>query len=78
MPDWTDHCPIDDEEWPVRRQAWHAGWIYRTEHGPGLSNEEVKTVARRMLDEYGPSMLPIWFLGHGAAGRVQRSEQSRS
>ncbi|MCS3672580.1 hypothetical protein GGQ21_003251 [Salinibacter ruber] len=40
MPDWTAYCPIDEEEWPVKRQAWHSGWEYRMDHGPGLDDDK--------------------------------------
>jgi hypothetical protein len=71
---WKRHCPIDEEEWPVQRQAWHAGWMYRMEHGPGLSDEEAEPIARRMLDDYTPSMLSVWLQGYSAADNVQRGD----
>jgi len=68
MPDdWTDHCPIDEDEWPVQRQAWHAGWIYRMEHGPRLSDERAKEIHLEIMSEYNPSMVSIWIQGYTAA-----------
>jgi hypothetical protein len=74
MPElWKRHCPIDEEEWPIQRQAWHGGWMYRMHNGP-LSDEEAEPIARRMLDDYRPSMLSIWMQGYNAADNYQRDE----
>lgn len=72
MPEtWKEHCPINEDEHPVRRQAWHAGWIYRMEHSARIKGEEARRIARRMLDDYKPSMLSIWMQGYNAADNHQ-------
>jgi len=69
MPDWTAHCPIDEDEWPVLRQAWHAGWINRMETGPGKPDREI---GLRLIDE--PHRLSAWLQGYSAADNVQRQD----
>jgi hypothetical protein len=68
---WKRHCPIDEEEWPVQRQAWHAGWMYRMDNGAGLSDDEAEPIARRTVEEYSPSMLSVWLQGYSAADNFQ-------
>jgi hypothetical protein len=67
MDEWQEHCPIDEEEWLVQRQAWRSGWEYRMEHGPGLSEEEAEPIARHVLDSYTPPVLSAWLQGYSAA-----------
>ena len=70
MDEWQEYCPIGEEEWPVQRQAWHSGWEYRMEHGPGLNATDAETVVRRMMDEYSPTILSVWLQGYSAANDV--------
>jgi hypothetical protein len=72
--EWEQHCPISEDEWPVQRQAWHGGWMYRMEHGPGFSDGEAEAIKRRSIDENSPSMLSIWLQGYSAADNYQRDE----
>jgi hypothetical protein len=61
MPDWKKHCPIDKDEWPVQRQAWHAGWIYYMEHGPVFRGEDAGFMSADMTDN------PVLCLPNGSA-----------
>ena len=74
MPDWKKHCPIDEEEWPVQRQAWHAGWIYCMEHGRGLSDEKAQAIRLEIMEKYGPPMVSIWLKGYTAAHNAEHYE----
>lgn len=59
---WKEHCPVDEEESPVERQAWHGGWKYRKERGPGTPKMEV---AVEMAGD--PGLLKVWLQGYAAA-----------
>jgi hypothetical protein len=48
--------------------------MYRMEHGPGLSDDEAKPIARRTVEEYSPSMLSVWLQGYSAADNAKRSD----
>lgn len=69
MGKWREHCPIDEDENPVLRQAWRGGWEYRMEHGPGKPDKET------VLDVMGkPSLLSVWMQGFSAADNAKRSD----
>ena len=67
MPDWKDHCPIDKDERPVQRLAWHDGWEYRMEHGPVFSGEDAEFMSADMTDKRTFSVLSMWIRGYKAA-----------
>lgn len=67
---WKDHCPIDEDEWPVQRQAWRSGWEYRMEHGGGLTAEEAEPIVRNAVEEYSPTILSVWLQGYSTAESV--------
>lgn len=67
---WKEHCPIDEDEHPVQRQAWHGGWMHRVETGPGTPGGEV---GRRMIAK--PSMLSTWLEGYSAADNYLRRDK---
>jgi hypothetical protein len=48
--------------------------MYRMDNGPGLSDDEAEPIARRMIDNYTPSMLSVWLQGYSAADNAERSE----
>jgi len=73
MNDWKDHCAIDDEH-PVQRQAWHAGWMHRMENGPGLHASDTRETVQRSMDEYGPAILSAWMQGYSAADNIERGQ----
>jgi hypothetical protein len=67
MDEWQEHCPIDEEEWPVQRQAWRSGWEYRMEHGPGKPDRET---ILEMVER--PTLLSVWLQGFAAADNAER------
>lgn len=71
MDEWKKRCPIDDDEWPVQRQAFHGGWKYRIDHGPGLDKEE-NPIAGKVIEEYGSGALSAWMQGYSAADNYLR------
>lgn len=62
MDEWQEHCPIDESEWPAKRQAWRSGWEYRKEHGPGKPDRDT---VLGMVER--PSLLSVWLQGYSAA-----------
>ena len=69
MDSWQEHCPIDEREAPVKRQAWKGGWIYRIEHGPGKPDR--KTILS-MVDR--PSLASVWLQGFSSANTHAETE----
>lgn len=67
--DWKEHCPINEEERPVERQAWHAGWEYRMQHS-GADAAYVDSIVQRVMEEYSPEVLSVWIQGYSAAGNL--------
>lgn len=59
---WKEHCPIDEDEWPVHCQAWRGGWEYRVEHGPGKPDRKL---ILEMVES--PGLLSVWLQGYSAA-----------
>ena len=70
-----DYCPINEDDRPMQHQAWHAGWIYRMENGPGFSGEEAKSISLEIVDKYSPSMVSIWLQGYSAAANAVRKQR---
>lgn len=33
---WEKHCPFDEGDQPVQREAFKGGWLHRTEDGPNF------------------------------------------
>lgn len=67
--DSKDHCPIDEDELSVERQAWRGGWEYRMENGPG------KPSRGTVLNVMGkPSLISTWMEGYSAADAHQRTD----
>jgi hypothetical protein len=76
MPEtWKNLCPIDEKEHPIQRQAWHRGWIYRMERGPGLGAEK-EPVVDRTLEKYNSAVLSAWLQGYSTADSYLREEKS--
>jgi hypothetical protein len=67
MDEWKKHCPMDEDEWPVQRQAFRGGWEYRVQHGPGLDEEAAGPISVRVVEEYGAGVLSAWMQGYSAA-----------
>lgn len=63
MPEvWKAHCPMDEDS-SDQRHAFHRGWEYRKEHGPGTPKME--TVCVETADT--PRCLSAWLQGYSAA-----------
>lgn len=68
LADWKQHCPIDEKDHPILRQAWGGGWMHRLLPGPGEPERE------KLQDVLGsPSLLSAWLEGFSAADRQERS-----
>lgn len=59
---WEDRCPLDEEEQPTLREAWHRGWRGRLESGPGVPSKEAMI---KSLESASP--LSIWLKGYYTA-----------
>lgn len=72
MPDeWKNLCPIDEDGFPVERQAWRGGWEYRMEHGDDLEKGEAHRIALDSIED--PSRLSAWLHGYNTADYLERS-----
>lgn len=65
MSDWEEHCPISEDDHPVKRKAWRDGWEYCMAYGPGVPDRDAAEVDR-------PALLSVWLRGYSAADRVLR------
>lgn len=68
VPEWVEHCPIGEDDHPVKRKAWRDGWRYCMAHGPSVPAWEGS-------DEQAgrPALLMTWLHGYSVADRVRRS-----
>lgn len=70
MDEWQEHCPIDEEEWPVQRQAWRGGWVYRKERGPDKPD---RSTILEMIES--PNLLSVWLQGFSEADEYFREDR---
>lgn len=68
---WKKHCPVDEDQSPLQRQAWRSGWTYRTMHGGDQDTENPGPAVQHIMGRYSPTVSSAWMQGYHTADNLK-------